>query len=48
MSYLDTRPGRIAALLPAGIVGGAFLLFGAPLVLAAIIAYLIRVAARGE
>jgi hypothetical protein len=48
MSYPGAPPGRIAALFPAAVVGGAFLLFGAPPLFAAIIALCMWLYSRGE
>ncbi len=48
MSYPGEPLGRIAALTPAAVVGGAFLLFGFPPLFAAIVAFFMWLYARGE
>jgi hypothetical protein len=48
MTFPEAPPGRLAALIPSAIVGAAFLLFAAPPLFAAILAFLVWLRARGE
>jgi hypothetical protein len=48
MSHNDARPGRIAALFPAAVVGGALLAVGGPPLFAGIVAFFMWLYARGE